>query len=228
MSNAGVGGSAAGIGGGGSNGLGGASGAGAGGTPSSSGGTGGNAGMQSAGAGQTNGGSAGSPSGGNSGTAGSAAGGSGMGGGSGGMAESGGAGAGAGSAGATNSAGAAGTGALSFARDIWPVFDKVRDPVFVYRGMGSYEGCTATGVCHGGEDPGAELYMPDAPTAYDDLLNVPALSNLCGDTVRVIPGNPDESCLILFYVGRLKDDLQWVDEAEVDLVRRWIAEGAEP
>jgi hypothetical protein len=144
------------------------------------------------------------------------------------MAVSGGAGAGAGSAGATNSAGAAGAEALSFARDIWPVFDKIRDPVFIYRGMGSYEGCTATGVCHGGEDPGAELYMPDAPTAYDDLLNVPALSNLCGDSLRVIPGNPDESCLILFYVGRLKDDLQWVDEAEVDLVRRWIAEGAEP
>jgi hypothetical protein len=226
-----MGGAAAGVGSGGSNGLGGA---GAGGTPSSSGGTGGNAGMQSAGTGQTNGGGAGSPSGGNSGTAGSAAGlgGSGTGGGSGGMAVSGGAGgsagAGAGSAGAANSAGAAGAEALSFARDIWPMFDKVRDPVFVYRGMGSYEGCTATGVCHGGEDPGAELYMPDASTAYDDLLNVPALSNLCGDTLRVIPGNPDESCLILFYVGRLKDDLQWVDEAEVDLVRRWIAEGAEP
>jgi hypothetical protein len=117
---------------------------------------------------------------------------------------------------------------LSFARDIWPVFDATRDPVFVYRGMGSYEGCTTTGVCHGGEQPGADLHMPDAQTAYDELLNVPAVSILCGDTTRVIPGNPDDSCLILFYVGRLKDDLEWVDEAEVDLVRRWIAEGALP
>jgi pilus assembly protein FimV len=136
--------------------------------------------------------------------------------------------------GAVGTGGAAGTGAtaLSFAADIWPVFDKTRDPVFVYRGMGSYSGCsTPTSPCHGSANPGARFSMSDASTAYAALLGVSSTSGLCntaGATTRVIPGDPDRSCLVRFYVGRLKDDLQWVDQAEIDLVRRWIAEGARP
>jgi hypothetical protein len=145
----------------------------------------------------------------------------------------------AGTAGSSPSAGGAGSGgtsgsagsnseALSFAADIWPVFEKVRDPVFVYRGTGAYESCTTTGVCHGGDDPGAGLSMANAETAYDQLLGVPANSVLCGDTDRVLVGEPELSCLILFYEQRLRDDLEWVDTAEIDLVRQWIAEGARP
>jgi hypothetical protein len=135
-----------------------------------------------------------------------------------------------GGAGAGGTSGAAGSGSetLSFAADIWPVFDKIRDPVFVYRGTGAYESCTTTGVCHGGDDPGAGLSMANADTAYDQLLGVPSNSVLCGDTVRVVAGQPQQSCLILFYEGRLRDDLEWVDTAEIDLVRQWIAEGARP
>jgi hypothetical protein len=136
----------------------------------------------------------------------------------------------AGAAGAGGTSGAAGSGSetLSFAADIWPVFEKIRDPVFVYRGTGAYESCTTTGVCHGGDDPGAGLSMANADTAYDQLLGVPSNSVLCGDTVRVVAGDPQQSCLILFYEGRLRDDLEWVDTAEIDLVRQWIAEGARP
>jgi hypothetical protein len=143
------------------------------------------------------------------------------------------AGAGAGSAGTSGSAGAAGSGggnaeSLSFAADIWPIFAEVRDPPFVYLTGDVYEGCTTIGVCHGGQNPGANLHMPDAETAYDELLNVPSVTGLCDDTIRVVPGNPSDSCLILFYEGRLRDELAWVEEAEIELVRRWISGGALP
>jgi hypothetical protein len=144
---------------------------------------------------------------------------------------------GGGAAGASSTGGAMGTGggaggtALSFAADIWPVIDQVRNPVFVYRGAGSYEGCTAASPCHGTSPFGARLSMVDSNAAYAAFVNVASITSLCaaaGATVRVVPGDPDRSCLVQFYVGRLKDDLQWVGQPEIDLVRRWIAEGARP
>ncbi len=122
------------------------------------------------------------------------------------------------------------TGApLSFESDIWPLFILERDPVFVYRGMGSYGGCNVDGVCHGGERPGADLRMLDRESTYEQLLEVPSNSGICEGTLRVVPGDPDNSCLILFYVGRLgEEDLDWVDNAEIDLVRQWILDGALP
>lgn len=143
--------------------------------------------------------------------------------------------------GTTTSSGAGGTGTgadtvsttgdsatLSFAEDIFPVFDMTRDPVFVYPGGSTYTGCTDVGVCHAGERPGAMLSMPDAATAYAQLLEQPSLSALCDGTVRVVPGDPDVSCLILFYEGRLRDELDWVNDEEIDLVREWIRQGAAP
>jgi hypothetical protein len=130
--------------------------------------------------------------------------------------------------GTSGAGGAAGAVALSFAADIWPVFDQTRQPVFVYRGMGSYAGCTAATPCHSGNTVGARLNMSDASRAYAGLVNVASVSSLCAGTIRVVPGDPDSSCLVLFYEGRLRDDLQWVGDAEIDLVRRWIAQGARP
>ena len=133
---------------------------------------------------------------------------------------------------ATGGTGGSGAAALSFAADIWPVFNEVRNPPFVYRGMGNYAGCTtATSPCHSAASPGAGLNMRDVDTAYAALVNVASATPLCrsgGGNTRVLPGDPDRSCLILFYQQRLKDDLQWVDQAEIDLVRRWIAAGARP
>jgi hypothetical protein len=131
-------------------------------------------------------------------------------------------------AGGNDAGGRAGGDALSFESDIWPVFAQVRDPVFVYPGGTMYESCVTGGVCHGGPSPGANLRMPDAATAYEMLLDVPSNSALCADTIRVIAGNPDESCLVLFYEGRLREELDWVDAAEIALVRQWITEGALP
>jgi hypothetical protein len=57
---------------------------------------------------------------------------------------------------------------------------------------------------------------------------VPSRSSLCDGTVRVVPGDPDQSCLILFYQGRLMEELDWVEPSEIDLVCQWISEGALP
>jgi hypothetical protein len=154
-------------------------------------------------------------------------------GGAGGDGASGGAGAGGTGGAGTGGAGAgggAGTSSepLSFEVDIWPMFDVIRDPPFVYYNGSIFEGCTTNGVCHGGENPGADLYMPDVDAAYDALLNVPSVTTLCNDTLRVVPGDPEQSCLILFYRQRLRDELEWVDDTEIGLVHRWIEEGALP
>jgi hypothetical protein len=137
------------------------------------------------------------------------------------------------STGGTGAAGTPGTAganslALSFEADVWPVFEMIRDPVFVYPGGTEYESCVTVGVCHGGSNPGARLSMTDPTTAYEMLLNVPSTSSLCDDTIRVVAGQPNQSCLIKFYEGRLRDELDWVDTAEIDLVREWIAQGALP
>lgn len=122
----------------------------------------------------------------------------------------------------------AGAAPLSFAADIWPIYQMTREPPFVYPGGTTYGSCVVGGVCHGGERPGAGLHMPDAQTAYQMLLEVPSQSSLCQGTLRVVAEHPEESCLILFYEGRLHDELDWVDDAEIDLMRHWIAQGALP
>jgi hypothetical protein len=103
-----------------------------------------------------------------------------------------------------------------------------RDPEFVYPNAGSYGSCVVGGVCHGGATPGAGLSMTDAQTAYQNLFEVPSASGLCAGAVRVVPGNPEESCFILFYEGRLRDELDWVGNEEIDLMREWIRQGAMP
>jgi len=214
------------------------SGAGSGGTGTAAGGagtgggggtTGGSAGSVNGGSGGTNAGAGGVNTGGMSDGGASATGGatnggmSGMGGSASGSPSTGGAGAG----GANSSAGAAGQ-LLSFEADIWPVFEQIRDPVFVYYDSSTYESCVTAGVCHGGDRPGSGLSFATSDIAYQMLLDQPSSSSLCDGTVRVVPGNPEESCLILFYEGRLRDELEWVDTPEIDLAREWVRQGALP
>jgi hypothetical protein len=134
---------------------------------------------------------------------------------------------GAGAGGAISNAGS-GSRALSFEADIWPVFEMTRDPVFVYYDDSTYESCVTVGVCHGGQAPGARLFMRDAESAYEMLFDVPSRTDLCDGTIRVVAGDPDQSCLVRFYEVRLRDELGWVDTGEIDLVREWITQGALP
>lgn len=118
---------------------------------------------------------------------------------------------------------------LSFSRDIFPLWEMVREPAWQYRGTGSYSGCNVDGVCHGGASPGAGLMMADAPSTYAELIDVPSASTLCAGSLRVVAGDPEVSCLVSFYQGRLgNDDLGWVDDAEIELMREWIRQGALP
>jgi hypothetical protein len=68
--------------------------------------------------------------------------------------------------------------------------------------------------------------MTDASTAYSMLIDVPSTSSLCDDTLRVVAGSPEQSCLIRFYEGRLRDELGWVSDVEINLMRSWISQGA--
>jgi hypothetical protein len=193
----------------------GASGAGAGGAGGSAAGSG--AGGSGAGGGAGTTGSGGS----DAGTAGMTGGGAGMAG----AAPTGGGGAG----GTSSIGGTGGAQALSFRADIYPVFQMIRNPAFVYPGAGSFDSCNDTGVCHGGEvAPGAGLAMMEVDMAYGELVGVMSESELCNGTMRVVVGNPEQSCLIRFYEGRLRDELDWVNDDEIDLMRRWIAGGALP
>jgi hypothetical protein len=77
--------------------------------------------------------------------------------------------------------------------------------------------------------PGAGLRMPDQQTAYAQMIDTPSVSSLCAGTQRIEVGAPENSCLVLFYQGRLgSDDLDWVDDAEIELMREWIRQGALP
>jgi hypothetical protein len=70
--------------------------------------------------------------------------------------------------------------------------------------------------------------MTDAMTGYANIINKPSSSARCGDLLQVVPGKPDESCFVVFYEDRLRDELGWADKTETDLVRAWVAQGAEP
>jgi hypothetical protein len=125
-------------------------------------------------------------------------------------------------------AGGSASNALSFEADIWPIFAMTREPPFVYPGLGPFGSCVAAGVCHGGSPGGAGLSMTNASASYSMLINVPSTSSLCDDTLRVVAGSPEQSCLIRFYEGRLRDELDWVNDVEINLVRTWISQGALP
>lgn len=104
--------------------------------------------------------------------------------------------------------------AVSFRRDLIPLF---RD------------NCA---ICHQDELPYASLSV-EPESAYQMLVGAPATE---ADMERVAPGNPDRSYLLLKISGRNKFvkgggvgmplGALPLSAAEVDLVRRWIQQGA--
>lgn len=123
-----------------------------------------------------------------------------------------------GSSGADDS-GTTGAG-LSFENDVWPLLVLERDPPL----SGTTTSCNG---CHGGGGAGG-LAMPDPATAYANLLDAPSSSALCAGIPRVVAGDPDGSCFVVFYEMRLRDQLAWVEMPETDLVRAWVDSGAAP
>jgi hypothetical protein len=130
------------------------------------------------------------------------------------------------SSGAGGSAGAGGSGAggaaLSFENDIWPILSMPRDPPLT----GTNDSCSGANGCHFGSAGG--LAMPDSSTAYANLVDAPSSSALCAAMLQVVASEPDQSCFVVFYEQRLRDQLGWVDQAETDVVRAWVEQGAAP
>jgi hypothetical protein len=112
-----------------------------------------------------------------------------------------------------------GPGGVSFTE----VFEQVLVP----------QSCTS-GYCHGGGAGG--LDMMDEATAYASLVDVPAVTPVCGLAMRVVPGAPDESITWLRARPAALDDepcapkmpqgSSGLSEADAQLVKDWIAGGA--
>lgn len=139
----------------------------------------------------------------------------------------GGTGTGAGGQGTTSSTsatggGGAGAAALSFVSDIWPILAMPRDPPL----SGANDSCSGANGCHLGGAGG--LVLPSSAAAYANLIDAPSNSALCAGMLEVVAAKPDESCFVVFYEQRLRDQLGWVEQAETDLVRAWVEQGAAP
>lgn len=98
-------------------------------------------------------------------------------------------------------AGCGGSDAVSFARDVQPIFDGK---------------CTS---CHPVSFPQLDL-RPGR--SYDQLVRVPAQTNLAFQLV--LPGRPELSFLLTHQPDPQTVDLLTADETET--IRTWIAEGA--
>lgn len=111
------------------------------------------------------------------------------------------------------------------------VYAKVSsDPSFVAEVAPILEACTA---CHGGTSPDA-LMVLEPSKSYAALVNAPEITGTCTDLLRVKPGDPDASALVLRMVGDTcglrmpPNDRTYFDQlpGEVALVRTWIQNGA--
>lgn len=91
--------------------------------------------------------------------------------------------------------------------------------------------CAVTG-CHIGQSAFGSLDLSSADRAFENLVGVPATLN--PELSRVEPGDPDNSFLIIKLEGgaRLVGSQMPLDRpplgaAQIQLVRDWIAAGAE-
>jgi len=89
------------------------------------------------------------------------------------------------------------------------------------------QGCTSSG-CHGSAPRGSLDLRPAA--AWSALVGVPAVSE---PVVRVIPGNPEGSYLVMRVEGRQQVGSRMppggspLDAVDLQNIRNWIARGAQ-
>ena len=111
------------------------------------------------------------------------------------------------------------------------VYAKVSaDPSFLADVAPILAECTA---CHGGFSP-AGLLSLESSKSYGGLVNAPEVTGTCTGLLRVKPGDPDDSALLLRMVGETcglrmpPNDRTYFDQLpqEVALVRTWILNGA--
>ena len=125
----------------------------------------------------------------------------------------------AGDAGPTGEGGPAGLAPVSFARDLRPILD---------RGQGPPSGCRR---CHYKNEPAAQGFELGGL----DLTTLGALrqGGVSSSRTIVVAGDPNASALIQKLEGtyargaRMPKDQPPLSREEIDLFRRWIAEGAQ-
>ena len=96
------------------------------------------------------------------------------------------------------------------------------------------KGCNS-GYCHGNGAGG--LVMTDEATSYANLVEMAATAMVCGQSMRVVPGSPDES--IMWYrvrpaaldagnpcAPKMPQSSMGLTDDEAKLVDDWIAGGA--
>ncbi|HET9035331.1 MAG TPA: c-type cytochrome domain-containing protein [Myxococcaceae bacterium] len=104
------------------------------------------------------------------------------------------------------------------------------DPSFMAEVAPILAGCTG---CHGAVAPDGSLSL-EASMSYRSLVNVAEVTGTCTSLLRVKPGDPDHSALLLRIVGEScglrmpPTDRTYFDNLpqEVALVRGWIQNGA--
>ncbi len=88
----------------------------------------------------------------------------------------------------------------------------------------------ATSTCHSGATPDAGLDLTDG-NSFANLVNVPSTQNINFDLVE--PGQPDNSYLIdkledTASAGNVMPPTGMLPQADIDFVRQWISDGANP
>ena len=101
-----------------------------------------------------------------------------------------------------------------------PVFSEIQAQLFTPT--------CATASCHSGANPPANLNLQEA-NSYAMLVGI--ASDQDGNILRVNPGNPDASYLIQKLEGTAGGGVQMppnnaLAQAEIDVVRQWILDGA--
>ena len=113
--------------------------------------------------------------------------------------------------------------ALFTVADLIPTLDSIQENVFTPT--------CATAGCHTGAMPAAGQDLSDADASFNALVMMPSVQSAL---FRVLPGDPDMSYLI----EKLEQDMPtgglrmprngppYLDQADVDVIRQWITDGA--
>jgi mono/diheme cytochrome c family protein len=93
-------------------------------------------------------------------------------------------------------------------------------------------------ACHVQGGTGALMLLDTEANSYEHLVgvNAPPASYYCRPWPRVSPGDPDNSCIVMKLEdapGILGDPmprppLPRLDQEQIDAIRQWIADGANP
>lgn len=120
---------------------------------------------------------------------------------------------------------------LSACEHVGPLDPGALEPTLASIQTNIFSTSCALSNCHVGQSPTGDLNL-SAGAARDNLVNVP--SGGVPSLLRVEPGNPDESYLVLKLEGdprivgsRMPFNMPPLSSEEIGIIREWIQNGAE-